>query len=377
MFICERLQKKEKELAFGGELWMFHEKGKKESLPYRFVGAFCDTSRQRLAGGVQYGVLGREWPTFSDATDHIAAKAYNMHEKIVLHGLDKRHNMDGLKVGIVCERELSPQERTEAFVSLGHVAEMASAYTGRTCLFGGDSKVSSKDLLIAWKETPDYIVGRPRENGGVGETGPVTATGVAQAIEIFNRVLWEQSLRPSIAISGLGGVGMALLREMRMRYWFTMIADTVLEQCLTAIKECGLSEKNIVSAGRIHTTSCAVFAPCALFPIIRSDTIHEFSSDDLRLIVSGQNDEIERSRADEFAQMLWARGIEFSPGPLNNSVGIQMLAAEDQLVGKTYKELLAEELGFHAAVVESVATQARDENRSVYSVVQERIRSAS
>lgn len=377
MFICERLKKEEESLGFNGEIYAFQED---ENDPYLFIVALRSTSRKYLAGGVHCGMLGRvgrDWKNPSDAIAHIARKADNMHEKIVLHGLHERHDIDGLKVGIVCSRELSPKERAKAFLSLGHIAEIVSEGSGKTCLFGGDAGVSESDLLLAWSTASMHIVGRPYKGyRGVGETGPATAKGVAQTIDIANRILWQDSLERSVAIKGVGNVGMPLVGELLARGWYITFADINAERCRDVLERYKVSSRDIVLPDLIHTTLCSVFVPCALHPIIKSDIINEFPSS-LRLIVSGQNDEIERARADELAEILWERGTEIFPGPLSNALGIQMLLAEPTLYQRTYREVLMEELRFHAAVVKSVATQARDEKRSVYSVTQERVRLAS
>lgn len=374
MNVCERLRKKEKELRFNGEIFAFQEDA---SDPYLFIVAARNTSRKRLAGGVHCGVLGRDWESPSDAVTHVAGKADNMHEKLFLHGLHERHDVDGLKVGIVCDHELSPKERMEAFLSLGHITEIVSEGLGKTCLFGGDAGVSESDLLLAWSSAPDHIVGRPYKGyRGTGETGPATAKGVAQTIDIAHRIRWQDSLERSVAVQGLGNVGMPLVGELLASGWYVTFADTNLERCRDVVERYRLSSTSMVSSGLIHTILCAVFVPCALHPIIRSDTINHFSSA-LRLIVSAQNDEIEKEYADELVVALHEQGKVYIPGPLANAMGIQMLLAEPTLAQRTYRDVLAEELRFHAAVVESVATQARDEKRSVYSVVCERIRLAS
>lgn len=374
MNVCERLRKQEKELGFNGGIFAFQEDAND---PYVCIVAMRNTSRKRLAGGVHCGVLGRDWKSPSEAITHIAGKADNMHEKLFLHGLHERYDVDGLKVGIVCDHELSPKERMEAFVSLGHIAEIVSEGSGKECLFGGDVGVSENDLLLAWSSAPDHIVGRPYKGyRGTGETGPATAKGVAQTIDIANRIRWQDSLERSVAVQGLGNVGMPLVGELLAGRWDVLFADVSLERCRDVVERYRLSSTSMVSSGLIHTILCAVFVPCALHPIIRSDTIGHFSSV-LRLIVSAQNDEIEKEYADELVAALHEQGKVYIPGPLANAMGIQMLLAEPTLAQRTYRDILAEELRFHAAVVESVATQARDEKRSVYSVVCERIRLAS
>lgn len=385
MFLCEPLRQKGKELGFEGEIWLFQEN---EDDPFRIVVAVCDTHWSRLAGGTHIGLIGDaedQWRDTDAAIAQTAIKARNMREKIILNHLHTRHDVDGMKAAIICTRELECGERERAFAFLGTVAATMSDGLGKTCLVGGDAGTSPEDLLDAWHVAPRHIVGRPREDGGVGDTGMPTALGVADTINLICKIYGDNIWPKTASILGLGKVGRVLAIVLAKGGWNLRLSDincSLLYADLTA---------DLVAAHRAetdrfftfhfvahtagHREAATVFAPCALHPIIRADTIGEFSSH-LKAIISAQNDEIDPTCAFELAYALHDRGIVYVPGPAANPMGIQMLLREHDLGRMPYEEIFTEERVFHIGAVQSLLLQAKDEGSPPYAIAMERIATA-
>jgi glutamate dehydrogenase/leucine dehydrogenase len=382
MYVCERLWGKERELGFEGEIWFFQEN---EDDPFRIVAALCDTNRSQLAGGAHIGLIGPQedqWANADAAVAHIVGKTKNMREKIVLNGLHIRCDVDGMKVAIICTRPLERDERKRAFEFLGKVSIIMSDGIGKMCLIGGDVRTSSEDLLHAWHVAPEHIVGRPREEGGIGDTGMPTALGAADTIyfvcTIYGDHTWSKK---TVSICGLGKVGGGLARILMKDGYQLILSDSnpalyadlgsdLLAIC--PVKADRFSTFYFISHRKVHREAATVFAPCAVRPIIRLDTIDEFSRS-LKAIVSAQNDEIDLGCPFELAQMLHDRGIVYVPGPAVNSLGIQMLLREHDLERIPYEEILIEERALHLDVLRSLLLQAKNEDRPPYAIAMERI----
>lgn len=371
MFFCEWLRDAGKKLQFSGEIGMFQEKRED---PYSIIAALCtDTSHRTLAGGTHYGLLESDWPNFDDAVDHIAFKAMDMRRKLAVSGLSKTHDVDGAKFAIVCTRLLTPSERANAFRFLGRLGKKLSEEFQRLVLIGGDVGVKPVDLTFASDVAPYYIVGQSREYGGVDETGPPTAKGVMEAIELASRMYGKDSLwARTLGVKGLGSVGAALVKEALKRGWDVTIADTN-PQKIADLQSSLLRPVRVVESSQVHKEPITVFAPCAIHPIITRASVGEFRC---KMIMSAQNTDIKQTEAFDLAIMLHEMGIIWGPGYVNNPGGIAMLLQQKNLATLSYETILNQVIARHKTRAKQIFEEAVKRNVPIFIVAEEMIQAA-
>lgn len=136
-----------------------------------------------------------------------------------------------------------------------------------------DVGISPKDIGFV-AESTRYVVGL-NDATSSGDPAPFTARGTLLGIKaaLFHIFGTEELQGRSIAIQGLGAVGMRLAE---MLYWegaLLTVADPVVSRVTHAVKQFGAKEVPITD---IHKTRCDVFAPCALGGIVNDVTVNEF-----------------------------------------------------------------------------------------------------
>ena len=379
LYFCERLRGADQFFGFAGEIWMFQNK---KSDPFWIITALhTDTRHNCLAGGTHCGVVGAgeqdDWPTLDAAIAHIADKADDMRRKLAVSGLMDAHDADGMKAAIVCTRPLSDTERVAAFQFLGFIAKMIGDFVDpknpHHVLIGGDMKTRAKDLSVASKIAPDNIVGQLPEDGGIGETGPPTALGVMETIDLAMKIYGEGKAWPkTMAVQGLGSVGEPLVREALAHGWEVTVADPKISQLKNL--SFSLLAVQAVDPLEIHKQAVTVFAPCAANPIITPQTINTFCC---KMIISAQNTDIDLVRAEELMLALHQRGIKpVVPGYACNFMGIAMLLWQSDLKQLPYHMILERELKRHYTRVRQMLLRAKDRDVPPYMVAQETIKEA-
>ena len=123
-------------------------------------------------------------------------------------------------------------------------------------------------------EATRYVVGLNDESSS-GDPAPFTARGTLLGIKAsLYHLSGNDTLQgATIAIQGLGAVGMQLAE---MLYWegaTLIVADPIESRVRHAEKHFGATPLPITE---IHKAKCDVFAPCALGGIVNDETINEF-----------------------------------------------------------------------------------------------------
>lgn len=166
-----------------------------------------------------------------------------------------------------------------------------------------------------------HVSGLPREVGGSGDPSPATARGVVAAMLAVSEKLWgsDDLQGRTIAIKGIGKVGMSLAERLSARGCELIVADVNKEATDQAALNLGAK---VVTVDEIHRVNADIFAPCALGSDLNAGSIPELSC--AAIAGSANNQLLGRSDAD----LLTERGILYAPDFVVNAGGIINIAAE-------------------------------------------------
>jgi len=116
-----------------------------------------------------------------------------------------------------------------------------------------------------------FVVGL---EGGAGDPSPWTALGVLKSIKAVNReILGNSSLEGiTVAIEGVGNVGMQLARFLHKRGAKLIVADIDQQK---ALKAANSFDATIVAPEEILRQKCDILAPCAIGGVIRADNVQQ------------------------------------------------------------------------------------------------------
>lgn len=155
---------------------------------------------------------------------------------------------------------------------------------------------------------------------GMGSTGSNTAYGVILGLKLTCKKYLDKKLSDcSVAVQGLGAVGMNLALRLKKIGCKVVASDTDKKLCRDAKKN-GIQ---IVSTDKILYEKVDILAPCALGGIINKNSIKKLRCG---LIAGGANNQLEYELADE--KRLLKRGIVFLPDFVINAGGFLQALVE-------------------------------------------------
>ena len=154
-----------------------------------------------------------------------------------------------------------------------------------------------------------------------GDPSPKTARGVFLGIRAAVRhALDRKDLDGvSVAVQGLGGVGLHLCRELHEAGAKLLVADIHADRVERAVDEFGA---RAVDVETILLQEADVVAPCALGGILTVDRVDALQT---KIVAGGANNQLRTADAGE---RLHARGILYAPDYVINAGGIINVAAE-------------------------------------------------
>lgn len=174
-----------------------------------------------------------------------------------------------------------------------------------------DVGTSPADMeLIA--DTTRFVAGRA---GVSGDPSPHTARGVFRAMQAAAAFRWgsDRLAGRTVAIQGLGNVGMNLARQLVAAGARIIVSDIDPAKVALAARELGATG---VPVDRIHAVKADVFAPCALGAILNAESIVEL---EVEMIVGGANNQLlEPAHGEQLAH----RGITYVPDYVANAGGV-------------------------------------------------------
>ena len=161
-------------------------------------------------------------------------------------------------------------------------------------------------------ETTRFVAGRL---GGSGDPSPHTARGVFRAIQAAATFRWgsDSLAGKTVAIQGLGNVGMNLARQLAAAGSRLRVSDVDAGKVARAVSELGAQPG---APERIHAAQADIFAPCALGAILDRVTIPELQ---VEMVVGGANNQL-LEPAD--GRRLAERGITYVPDYVANAGGV-------------------------------------------------------
>jgi leucine dehydrogenase len=198
-------------------------------------------------------------------------------------------------------------------------AEAINTLGGRY-LTAMDVGVTAKDMPLISRGT-QYAWGYDKPGHISGDSGPSTYLGVFTGLKaaVKHRLGVDSTKGLTIAIQGLGKVGMGLAKQLHSEGAKLIVADVNEDAVRKAVDAFGARP---ASADSIVTVECDVFSPNALGAILNDETIPNIHA---RVIAGGANNQLLR---DEHGAALKARGILYAPDYVINGGGIIRVAGQ-------------------------------------------------
>ncbi len=234
-------------------------------------------------------------------------------------GMTYKGAMAGLKVGGGKSVILAPPavaDRAKLFHAFGRfVDSLGGRYTTAE-----DSGTSINDMVLI-REKTKHVTGLPTAMGGSGDPSPFTALGVRRGMEAAVEViLGRPSLRGlTVAVQGVGHVGMNLAREVRDAGARLAVADIDPIRAEIARKELGAE---VVPLDRVLEMECDVLAPCALGAVFTHDNIKKLKC---KVIAGAANNQLYDPSV---GRALFELGIAYAPDYVINAGGLINVVSE-------------------------------------------------
>jgi leucine dehydrogenase len=182
-----------------------------------------------------------------------------------------------------------------------------------------DVGTATRDMVAIAEATP-HVTGLPRARGGSGDPSPFTALGVEAAIlATCERAFGSAAVAGrSVAVVGLGHVGLPLARRLGRRGAKLVVADIdPAKKDLAA--ELGAQWTTPEAA---LLAAVDVLAPCALGGVLNHETVPRLQA---QAIAGAANNQL---ADDAIAELLQARGIVWAPDFVANAGGIINISVE-------------------------------------------------
>ena len=234
-------------------------------------------------------------------------------------GMSYKSAMAGLDLGggkCVVLKPKGDFDRSALFKALGRAIEKL----GGVYRAAADVGIIESDLLDIKSQT-DFIGGLPTNICGSGDSSPVTAEGIFRGIKIAAQRRFEREdlLGLTVAVQGVGNVGMALCGHLHDSGAKLIVTDVNGEAVKTAQKRFGA---RAVSLDEIYDVQADIFAPCALGRSVNVDTIRRINA---KVIAGGANNQLSTP---DMGAALMERGMLYAPDYVINAGGIINIASE-------------------------------------------------
>ncbi|AZR26061.1 Glu/Leu/Phe/Val dehydrogenase [Xanthomonas vasicola] len=256
------------------------------------------------------GVRMRPYPNSEAALNDALRLSRTMTYKNALAGL----NVGGGKAVIIGDPRT---DKTEAlFRAFGRFVDTL----GGRYITSEDVGTDVNDMEQIYLES-EYVTGVHQVHRGSGDPAPFTAYGALQALMAsLNRKLGHEEVgKASIAIQGLGHIGMELVKLLKERGAKLYVAD--LNQALVdrAVAEYGAEA---VRPDEIHQVAADVFAPCALEGAINEETLPQLKA---KIICGTANNQLASA---VIGEEVHRRGILYAPDYVVNAGGVMNVSLE-------------------------------------------------
>ena len=209
------------------------------------------------------------------------------------------------------------RDKTEArLTALAHsINALGGRYIGAM-----DVGIAPQDMPVIAASTK-YLAGYDQPGKTGGDSGPLTALGVFLGLKaaVRYRLGVDTTEDLTVAIQGLGKVGMDLARRLRAEGARLVVADVNSDATRFAAEELNA---RVVSPDEIVTADCDVLSPNALGAILNDATIPSLHA---RVVAGGANNQLAEAR---HGDALKARDILYAPDYVINGGGIIRVAGQ-------------------------------------------------
>ncbi len=277
-----------------------------EAAGLRAIIAIHDTTLGPALGGCRL----YDYASEADALRDVLRLSRGMTYKAAVAGLD----LGGGKAVIIGDPSMKNEALFRAFGR--HVESLNGRY-----ITAEDMNTNVEDMNHIRRETA-YVTGAGVHVGGSGDPSPITAWGVFHGIRASLEVVHGSGDVDgrTVAIQGMGNVGMHLARYLHERGARLVVSDINHRRLTTAVEELGAT---VVEGDDYYSCEADVLAPCAVGGIINARTIPTVRAP---IIAGGANNILENEEAD--ASMLLERGITYAPDYVVNAGGLMSVYSE-------------------------------------------------
>ncbi len=177
-----------------------------------------------------------------------------------------------------------------------------------------DVNMSTQDIVWV-KERSDYVVGLPKEHGGLGDSSSPTAFGVYVGIKSATKhITGSDSLKgKKVLVQGVGNVGRKLVDHLLGDGAEVSVVD-INKQNLDKLSG---NKVNFVKEKEIYDKSYDILSPCALGGTINVDSLKDIKCD---IIAGAANNQLGDNTL--VPQILQKKNILYIPDFLINAGGI-------------------------------------------------------
>jgi len=214
----------------------------------------------------------------------------------------------------------APFDREAVFSAFGTLVESVDG----KYITAEDVGTTTNDMHVVSLRTY-HVSGLPRSGAFGGDPSPKTAWGVFLSIEQALRLHLKKSLSgATVAVQGLGSVGMALCEYLADRGAELVVADVDAARVADAVSR---FSARAVPVGEILEVEADVLAPCALGAVLNAHSIPRIRS---AIVAGAANNQLAQP---EDGDALHARGVLYLPDFLVNAGGIISVAREHLCMG--------------------------------------------
>jgi valine dehydrogenase (NAD+) len=184
---------------------------------------------------------------------------------------------------------------------------------GGTFITGGDVGTTSEDVDVIGRTTA-HVLTRTRGAGGSGDSGPLTAFGVFQAMRAAALHTWGEPTLAGrrVAVEGLGKVGYHLASHLLEDGAEVVAADT----SAAAVERIQLTMPMVTLVERVLDADVDVYAPCALGGTITGSSAAAIRA---RIICGAANNQL---ASPDVEDVLAAHGITWVPDYIASAGGL-------------------------------------------------------
>ena len=256
------------------------------------------------------GVRMRPYANEADAVRDVLRLSRTMTYKNALAGL----NVGGGKAVILGDPKA---DKSEALLrAFGRAVE---ALGGRY-ITAEDVGTDVNDMELLYLET-EFVTGVHQVHGGSGDPAPFTAYGTLQGLmaSLQRKLGHEEVAKTSIAVQGLGHIGMELVKLLKERGAKLFVSDLDPAKVERAVAEYGAEA---VAPDEIYDVAADVFAPCAREGAIDAQTLERLK---VKIVCGSANNQLaSHAVGDE----LHRRGILYAPDYAVNAGGVMNVSLE-------------------------------------------------